>query len=105
MDAYVREFTTTKTHDEFYTDQTIRGFFEQYLQAVVSRYVNSPNVLAWELANDARCGSSLTASPSCNTQTVTQWHADISTFIRSIDPNHLVSSGFVHFRSLVRFLF
>src|ERR1700727_2369871 len=73
MDAYVREFTSTKTHDEFYTDETIRGFFEQYLQAVISRYVDSTTLLGWELANDPRCGSSLAASPSCTAQTITQW--------------------------------
>lgn len=98
MDAYVREFTETKTHDEFYTSQTIRKFFEQYLQAVVSRFANNPRLLAWELANDPRCKSSLDSSPSCTTQTITQWHSDIAKFILSIDPNHLVSSGFVHFR-------
>ncbi|KAI0306582.1 glycoside hydrolase [Multifurca ochricompacta] len=93
MDAYVREFSDTKAHDEFYTDQTIRKFFEQYIQAVVSRFVNNPRVLAWELANDPRCNSTLPSSESCNTNTITRWHADIAKFIRSIDPNHLISSG------------
>jgi mannan endo-1,4-beta-mannosidase len=100
MDAYVRAFTTTQTHDEFYTDQTIRKFFEQYLQAVVSRFVDNPLLLGWELANDPRCSSSLASSPTCTTETITQWHADIAQFIRSIDPNHLITSGFVHFRSI-----
>ena len=100
MDAYVREFTKTKTHDEFYVDQTVRGFFENYLKAVVARYVNNPTLLGWELANDPRCSSSLVASPSCNTLTITQWHADIAKFILSIDPNHLLTSGFVYFHSL-----
>ena len=99
MDAYVRAFTKTDTHDEFYTDQTIRNFFEQYLQAVVSRFVDNPLLLGWELANDPRCSSSLASSPTCTTETITQWHADIAQFIRSIDPNHLITSGFVHFRS------
>jgi mannan endo-1,4-beta-mannosidase len=93
MDAYVRAFTTTQTHDEFYTDQTIRKFFEQYLQAVVSRFVDNPLLLGWELANDPRCSSSLASSPTCTTETITQWHADIAQFIRSIDPNHLITSG------------
>ena len=105
MDAYVREFTTTKTHDEFYTDGTVRKFFEKYLQAVVSRFVDNPTLLGWELANDPRCSSSLASSPSCTTLTITQWHADIAEFILSIDPNHLVTSGFVHFRSTARIPF
>ncbi|KAH9001278.1 glycoside hydrolase [Lactarius akahatsu] len=93
MDAYVREFTETKTHDEFYTNQSVRKFFEQYLQAVISRFADNPRLLAWELANDPRCSSSLVSSPSCTTQTITQWHSDIAKFVLSIDPNHLVTSG------------
>ncbi|KAH9048105.1 glycoside hydrolase [Lactarius hengduanensis] len=93
MDAYVREFTETKTHDEFYTDQSVRKFFEQYLQAVISRFADNPRLLAWELANDPRCSSSLVSSSSCTTQTITQWHSDIAKFVLSIDPNHLVTSG------------
>ncbi|KAN0137310.1 Glycoside hydrolase superfamily [Lactarius tabidus] len=100
MDAYVREFTKTQTHDEFYTDQTIRGFFENYLSVVVARYADSTTLLGWELANDARCASSLAASPSCNTQTITLWHSDIAKFISSIDANHLITSGYVYLRSL-----
>jgi mannan endo-1,4-beta-mannosidase len=100
MDAYVREFTKTKAHDDFYTDDTVRGFFLNYLSVVVARYVDCPALLGWEIANDARCASSLAASSSCNTQTVTQFHSDIAQFIRSIDCNHLITSGYVHFRSL-----
>jgi len=93
MDAYVREFAKTQTHDEFYTDQTIRTFFLEYIKALITRFVDSPNVLAWELANDARCSSSLAASSSCNTQTVTTWHSQVAQFVSSIDPNHLITTG------------
>jgi len=93
MDAYVRGFTKTLTHDEFYTDQTIRKFFLEYIKAVITRFINAPNVLAWELANDPRCSSSLAASPSCNTQTVTTWHSEVAQFIASIDPNHMITTG------------
>lgn len=54
MDAYVREFGTTKTHDEFYANDTIIGIFETYVANIVSRYVNSPAILGWEIANDPR---------------------------------------------------
>jgi len=60
---------------------------------VVSRYVNSPAVFSWELANDPRCNSTIPASPSCTTETITQWHATVAAHIRSIDPNHLISAG------------
>ncbi|KAI0273624.1 glycoside hydrolase superfamily [Gloeopeniophorella convolvens] len=94
MDAYVREFGETGSHhDEFYTNMTIRKFFQDYAQAVVTRFANNTRVLAWELANDARCSSSLPSSDDCTTTTVTQWHADVSKFVQSVDPNHIVSSG------------
>ncbi|KAJ4487962.1 glycoside hydrolase family 5 protein [Lentinula aciculospora] len=92
MDVYVRQFGL-KTHDEFYTNQTLLNAFMNYTTQIVTRYVESPSVLAWELANDARCNSSVASSPTCTPQTVTQWHATIAEHIKSIDPNHLVSSG------------
>lgn len=96
MDLYVKEFGLSKTHDEFFTDTNIREKFFNYVQFVVSRYANEPTVIAWELANDARCNSTLSASEFCNTNTVTQWHADTSNYVRSIDPNHLITAGYIH---------
>lgn len=93
MDAYVQEFGVKKTHDEFYTNMKIRKEFNKYLRFIVSRYVNEPGIIAWELANDARCSSTLPSSDHCNTNTVTRWHAETAKFIRSIDPNHLITSG------------
>ena len=99
MDAYVREFTKDKTHDLFYTDESIRGFFQDYIKAVITRYADSTTLLGWELANDPRCSSSVASSPSCNTNTITLWHSQVAQFIQTIDPNHLLTSGFVYFRS------
>jgi mannan endo-1,4-beta-mannosidase len=55
MDAYVRQFGVDKKHDEFYSNQTIIDIFKNYTTNIVSRYVNSPAVFGWELANDPRC--------------------------------------------------
>ncbi|KAF8831301.1 hypothetical protein HHX47_DHR1000738 [Lentinula edodes] len=60
---------------------------------IVTRYVDSPAVLAWELANDARCNSSVAASATCTPQTITQWHSTVAQHIKALDPNHLISSG------------
>jgi mannan endo-1,4-beta-mannosidase len=94
MDLYVKEFGVTKTHDEFYTNMKIREEFNKYVQFVVSRYANEPGIIAWELANDARCESSVSSSDQCNTNIVTKWHAETAKFIRSIDSNHLITSGY-----------
>jgi mannan endo-1,4-beta-mannosidase len=97
MDVYVQEFGVKKTHDEFYTNVKIRKEFNKYLRFIVSRYANEPGIIAWELANDARCSSTLPSSDHCNTNTVTRWHAETAKFIRSIDPNHLITSGYALF--------
>ena len=40
-----------------------------------------------------RCASSLPATPDCKTTTVTRWHSTVAQHIKSLDPNHLISSG------------
>ncbi|KAH7930767.1 glycoside hydrolase family 5 protein [Leucogyrophana mollusca] len=92
MDLYVRQFGLD-THDQFYTNETILNSFLNYTTQVVQRYVNRTSIFSWELANDARCNSTLAASPNCTTETITTWHATVAAHVKSIDPNHLVSSG------------
>ncbi|KAI6109190.1 glycoside hydrolase family 5 protein [Pisolithus croceorrhizus] len=92
MDLYVHQFGL-QYHDQFYTDQAILNAFQNFTSQVVSRYVNSPAIFSWELANDPRCNSTLPTSSSCTTETITEWHATMAQYIRSIDPNHLISSG------------
>ncbi|KAI6167024.1 glycoside hydrolase family 5 protein [Pisolithus thermaeus] len=53
MDLYVHEFGL-QYHDQFYTDQAILNAFQNFTSQVVSRYVNSPAIFSWELANDPR---------------------------------------------------
>jgi mannan endo-1,4-beta-mannosidase len=95
MDAYVREFGCKGFHDEFFTNRTIVENFKTYASAIVKRYKDSKSLFAWEIANDARCESSLPASKECNTLTVTDWHDEIAQLIKKIDTNHIVSSGCV----------
>lgn len=85
-------------HDEFYYNPTIVSAFKKYVKTIVTRYKNSPAIFAWELANEPRCGAdstrNLPRSPSgCNTTVLTNWANDISTYIKSLDRNHLVTLG------------
>lgn len=80
MDRYNKAFESKPSHDDFYTKPAIISAFKNYLSHVVPRYVNNPAVLAWELANDPRCSSTIHASQSCNTTTITKWVANICTF-------------------------
>ncbi|KAJ7859651.1 glycoside hydrolase [Mycena olivaceomarginata] len=95
MDVYAAQLLGSgQPHDVFYTNPTIIAAFKSYVQTVVTRYANEPTILAWELANEPRCGGSNTvASSTCNTTTISTWASTISAFIKSLDSNHLVTLG------------
>ncbi|KIJ44355.1 glycoside hydrolase family 5 protein [Sphaerobolus stellatus SS14] len=92
MDAYVRAHGLNE-HDQFYTNQTLINAFENYLKVLIPRYSNRTSLLAWEIANDARCNSTVQSSPTCNTNTVTSWHSRIANLVKQLDPNHTIASG------------
>ncbi|MET7401807.1 cellulase family glycosylhydrolase [Dactylosporangium sp. NPDC005572] len=102
MDQYVRWRGGTH-HDQFYTDPVIRGWYQDWIAHVLNRtnsltgvrYKDDPTVMAWELANEPRCGGSgvYPRSSSCTDATVTAWADETSRYIRGIDRRHLVSAG------------
>jgi mannan endo-1,4-beta-mannosidase len=112
MDQYVRwRGLSPQFHDQFYTDPTIRGWYQNFVRTLLNRtnsltgvqYKNDPGIFAWELANEPRCVGSGTgqggfpSSPACtdsNNQTAntTEIH-DMAAFVKSQDPNHLVGVG------------
>jgi mannan endo-1,4-beta-mannosidase len=63
----------------------------------VTRYKDNPTIFAWELANEARCGAdgvrNLPRSENCTPATITAWYDEMSTYIKSLDKNHLVTTG------------
>ncbi|KAM5520578.1 hypothetical protein FOXYSP1_14468 [Fusarium oxysporum f. sp. phaseoli] len=84
-------------HDDFYRLPAIKKAFKNYISAVVNRYKDSPAVFAWEIANEPRCGAdgtrNLPRGPDCTPATITSWVSEMSTYIKSLDPNHLVTTG------------
>ncbi|KAF3911100.1 hypothetical protein AA313_de0206007 [Arthrobotrys entomopaga] len=95
MDLYVKQVVgSSGTHDMFYTNSQIKTIYKNYIAAVIARYKNSPAIMAWELANEIRCaGTNLGSSSSCNAAVLTSWASEISAYIKSLDPCHLVSVG------------
>lgn len=89
----------------------------KYVQEFVSRYKNDPNVLMWELENEAFLVADLnmtgsqfpglgiypegatairekgTREDSLTFAMLQELYRDLTAFIQSIDPNHLVTSG------------
>ncbi len=106
MDQYVR-WAGGRYHDNFYTDPTIRQWYKNWINHLLNRvniysgiaYRDDPAIMMWELANEPRCGGSGTSgggypsTSACTTQTVTNWVADTALYVKSVDPNHLVSVG------------
>lgn len=64
---------------------------------MVTRYKDSPTIFAWELANEPRCGAdgvrNLPRSDDCTTETLGSWIDEMSTYVKSLDPHHLVTWG------------
>jgi len=84
------------THDVFFTDPKIVASYQRYVRTIVERYKDSPNVFAWELMNEARCGSDTYPSgPACvpGSETVLKWYKEQSDFVRSLDPFHMITTG------------
>ncbi|MFV0375554.1 glycoside hydrolase 5 family protein [Microbacterium sp.] len=106
MDQYVRWGQTaglgTDTHADFYTHPTIRGWYRTWVRKLLNRvntitgiaYKDDPSILAWELANEPRCSEAGTyPAGTCTSQTLITWAAEMSTYVKSIDKNHLLSVG------------
>lgn len=72
------------SHTTWYTNTAAQAQYRTYIKAVVSRYTTSTAVFAWELANEPRCSG-------CSTDVIYKWAADTSAYIKSLDPNHMVT--------------
>jgi mannan endo-1,4-beta-mannosidase len=101
MDQYVTWYGL-RFHDQFYTDARIRANFRTWISTLANRvntitgvtYKNDPAIFSWELANEPRCiNASLPTSGTCTQDTLTSWADEMSTYINSVDPNHMISVG------------
>ncbi|KAG2989710.1 hypothetical protein PC121_g8808 [Phytophthora cactorum] len=84
-----------KYHDDFYTDEKIKAAYKNFIKTFVQRYAGEETIMAWQLCNECRCTGSgtLKESGNCNATTLTDWMAEMSSYIKSLDSNHLVASG------------
>jgi len=96
MDVYTTNLGGS-FHDDFYTNPKIIAAYKNYVRAVVTRHLLDPTIFAWELANEPRCSAdgtrNLPASTTCTPATLTRWIQEMSSFIKSIDPFHMVTVG------------
>ncbi len=87
--------------EEFYcnpeTKQAYRDYAEHLLVRVNTRtgrqYKDEPAIFAWELANEPRCVGEDGRPLPDGTDTLTGWVEEMSAYLKTIDPNHLVTVG------------
>lgn len=85
---------------KFYGHAAAVRMFDDYVRAVVGRrnsvtgrlYRDDPAIMAWQLANEPRPGGSNEAGHK-HMQAYLAWIQSSGRLIKSIDPNHLLSTG------------
>jgi mannan endo-1,4-beta-mannosidase len=102
MDQYLKWYGL-RYHDQFFTDARVRQAYKDYASALVervnaidgTRYRDDPAIFAWELANEPRCKSAhgMDRNEGWDRTTIVRWADEMSGYLRSIDPNHLVAVG------------
>jgi mannan endo-1,4-beta-mannosidase len=102
IDQYLMWFGRNE-HHEFFTAPELKQAYRDWVRHVITRkntvngrnYRDDPSVFAWELANEPRCkgGNAFDTSSGWDKSTITGWADEMSTYIKSLDPNHLVSVG------------
>ncbi|RYY24666.1 MAG: mannanase [Sphingomonadales bacterium] len=76
----------------FYANAAAVKLYHEYVASIVKRYAGIPTIMAWQLANEPRPGGSAKiAEPLL--PAYYGWIESTAKLIKSIAPNHLVSTG------------
>ena len=69
--------------------------YRDYVRDVVTRYRNRPEILGWQLTNEANIITPVHGCPddADAARVLRGWADDVAGLIKSIDPNHLISLG------------
>src|SRR6476646_705983 len=84
----------------FYTNDETRRLYREHLEKLATRrntvtgviYRDDPNILGWELMNEAQAVTN-------RWQERRAWIAEMSAYLKSLDPNHLITPGEWGFRT------
>ncbi len=83
----------------FYNNARAQRWYEAYLSMLIQHrntitgvlYKDDPTIMSWQLANEPRPGEG--AVGKSHFKAFAQWIHHAAAFIRSLDPNHLISTG------------
>lgn len=81
--------------ENFPRNKQAKALFENYVKDIISRvnrytnrkYVDDPTIMSWQIANEPRAFS------EDNKEVFAEWMKGVSRLIRSLDGNHLISTG------------
>lgn len=84
---------------EFYRSEQAQEWYRDLIRLLISRtntvtgqaYVDDPTIMSWQLANEPRPGSDAEGRPFFPHYKT--WIQETARFIKSLDSNHLVSTG------------
>lgn len=100
-----REGLPSGDHDSrraFFTDEGCKEQYKNYVEHFVTRtntftdvpYKDDPTIFSWELMNEPRYQSSdYDDEENSSGETLRAWIDEMGTFIKDLDPNHMVSAG------------
>ncbi|ADV42264.1 cellulase family glycosylhydrolase [Bacteroides helcogenes] len=80
---------------QFHQSDSAKALFADHVKYIVTRtnrynqikYVDDPTIMSWQIGNEPRAFS------DANKEPFARWMAEVAAQIKSLDPNHLVSSG------------
>lgn len=80
-------------HEQFFSDPQAKQLFKAHLKVMLGRvnsingraYKDDPTIFAWDLINEPRCYD-------CG-GLLAEWVQEMAAFVKSIDPNHMVTVG------------
>ncbi len=81
-------------HNDFFTSDSIKQWFKFYIEFLLNRtntfngikYKDDSTIFSWEIINEAE-------NPEKDFNVIKNWYEEMSSFIRSIEQNHLIATG------------
>ncbi len=94
MDQYLAWYGLS-SHRDFYTDPAVKASYKAWLSHLTAHvngithqaYRDDPTIFAWELGNEPR------STPGTPNAVVSNWADEMSSYLKAIDPQHLVAVG------------
>ncbi|DBB02500.1 hypothetical protein WJX82_002641 [Trebouxia sp. C0006] len=82
-------------HVSFFTDPKVMQLYKNNVEVLTSRvntingrkYSEDPTIFAWDLINEPRCNT------DCPAGTISGWVTEMAAYVKSLDPNHLLTVG------------